>query len=181
MSHVADVRDLLTMLESIEDVWYHGSTHDIDGFVLDFVGTGNDQYGPGIYFTRNKELASRYGDKIYICNIDTSNTLSSSTKIDKKVIKSLIMNTPDEYAYTNWGEDKDSADIIGIRHVVSTYDNMYDALMEVWATWYHDYTKDFVNAIGAIYNCGIAMDGAEPYLMVYNTSSIHVQEVLHLE
>ena len=24
MSHVADVRDLLTILESIEDIWYHG-------------------------------------------------------------------------------------------------------------------------------------------------------------
>lgn len=48
----------------IADAWYHGTGNEESirqrGFVKDYIGQGNEQYGPGFYFTNRLETAQGY-------------------------------------------------------------------------------------------------------------------------
>ncbi|MDL2223101.1 hypothetical protein LJB98_03280, partial [Bacteroidales bacterium OttesenSCG-928-M11] len=45
---------------------WHGSPHNFDKFSLSFMGTGegNQAFGPGLYFTNNKEIAEYYASQL---------------------------------------------------------------------------------------------------------------------
>lgn len=189
-----NLKDLQESISSIMEgkigTFYHGSTSNIKSFVDDFVGKGNDEYGPGIYFSNREWIARGYAEPngyIYRCDLDFRNELSVNTKFNLNQIKTLIAKSPDEYAASNWDEDEVTAHRIALNNYLDSYDqNMLEIFMQIWADWYMDYPVDFVRNVvamgydGSVHNLGNPdVDGITDdtlYIVVYNPKSIKLIE-----
>lgn len=168
------------ILESDTNVFYHGSTHKITKFVDDFVGKGNDQYGPGIYFSSSKEDTLAYSGNdgiIYKCQLDLSRQLTTKSQYNENLCKKLMVSSPDEYAYTDWADTDDRmvAATEAMKNYVSSYGhNMYEIIMSIWYDWYREYPQDFVRNLSSMgYDCTTHdSNGGTTFVVVYNPSII---------
>jgi len=100
---------------------YHGDNFGLtdinSNFRLMSLENSNQQEGPGIYFSTNKETAEHYGSKVVSIEIDLVRFMSSREKISKylstKVIKTILMNiseNDDKFLdiLSDYGEDVSS-------------------------------------------------------------------------
>lgn len=157
--------------------YYHGSKSQINKFTDEFVGKGADQFGPGIYFTSNKETAIGYanGGFVYTVELSLRNTIDADKAVNDNIIQQMIDRSPDENAYTNWDENEVKAKFEALK-AYRKEDNMYDALMSVWYDWYNSDPVDFVREMvkigydGYVYN----HNNDEDYVIVYNPQSITI-------
>lgn len=182
------MEDISAIMEGkLSGYYYHGTQNPISQFSDEFVGRGNDEYGPGIYFTSNPITARGYCEKsptgmVYECELTIRKELSKSQKINKSVLLKLIQNTPDDEAYTNWDENQNRA----IRTALDSYmneDSMYDALMSVWYDWYNNHPTQFVRALTHLgYDAyTYKFDNGEVFVILYNVASIKVVNSYTLE
>lgn len=172
----------IMMTESpVDGVYFHGSTHKIQNFVDEFVGQGNDQYGPGIYFSNRVHIAMGYGGKdgyIYKADIKLSKLLTENIKINKNQLMKLMKNSPDEYAVSNWAEEPAEA----YRNALESYldMSMLEACMYIWRDWYPNNPIEFVRELvkmgydGSIYDIGRGTN----FLVVYNPRAIVITEIM---
>lgn len=154
--------------------FYHGSSKPISKFTDEFVGRGNDQYGAGIYFTDNIETAKGYGDNLYKCRLDIDNPLTSKTPIDEDIIMTLIEESEDEIAWTNWSDNHYEAVQMGFDSVINSSDNMYEAILSVWADWYMNDPVVFVRKLVHYgYDAAIIpVRNGETFVVVYDPRCI---------
>lgn len=186
------MKTMKDLVESMQNIivegevgkFYHGSTHKIGSFVDEFVGQGNNQLGPGIYFSTDVHDALAYSGKdgfIYEVSINLRNDLNTTQKVNPRVCKALMMNTPDESAWTNWDENKNIAIKMALQNTLEISDNMLDALMTIWGDWYMQDEVMFVRELaklgfdGSIYpnynNSG------STWAVVYNPQSITINKI----
>lgn len=176
----AILNEVRNIFEQESNVFYHGSTTDIKTFVDDFVGKGNDQYGPGIYFSSNRDDTLAYtGDNgyVYKCKLDTSKQLSSKSPYNQKICLDMMVASPDEYAYTDWDEslDKNKAAKNALKTYIDSYGkDMYEILMQIWYDWYRDYPKDFVrHLVKNNFDCTLHdSNTGSTFVVVYNPAII---------
>lgn len=71
-------------------VWYTGNNEQFDKFSTLHVGQGNDQLGPGLYFTTSRETAENYGDNVYVCNIKWDRVLDPYDDVDLELMDFLL-------------------------------------------------------------------------------------------
>ena len=83
-----------------QTVWYTGNNETFDHFSTYHVGSGNDQLGPGLYFTTSRETASKYGDIIYGCKIDWQMVLDPYSDVNRELLDYLLDQI-------NWDEEWD--------------------------------------------------------------------------
>lgn len=173
------------LIEGNVGTFYHGSPHKITSFVNDFMEEGNHMYGPGIYFTSNPQEASTYAEKdgyIYEVTLNFRKELASKGKVNLNVCKKLMLNAPDEEAWTNWAEDKNTAINDALRTTAESSDNMLEALMIVWGDWYRGQHIAFVNQLiklgydGTLYP-NINNSG-NTFAVVYNPQSINLVRII---
>lgn len=75
------------ILESKEQFFYHGSNYNFTKFSNNFVGKGNDQFGPGIYFSSLLKEALQYsgeGGYVYKCRLNTTKQLNKNERYVEK-------------------------------------------------------------------------------------------------
>ena len=173
------------LVEGNVGTFYHGSTHKITSFVTDFMEEGNHMYGPGIYFTSNAQEASTYAEKegfVYEVTLNFRKELNTTGKVNLNVLKRLMLNSPDEDAWTNWAEDKNTAIREALRVTSESSDNMLEALLNVWGDWYRGQHIAFVNELiklgydGTLYP-NINNSG-NTFAVVYNPQSINLVKVV---
>lgn len=181
-----DMRNLMDSVQKImeapDNIYYHGSEHKIVKFSDEFMGSGHDEYGPGIYFTNFPKTALGYANGtgyVYECQINPKKLLSKKTRINKAVLMNLIQKSPDEYAWTDWDENKNKAIVNATNNYIEYNSNMYDALMSVWGDFYRDYSTEFCRNLVSIgfdaYE--FVFSHGEHFLIVYNVGIIKVLNV----
>lgn len=175
------MEDISAIMEGqLPGYYYHGSSAPITKFSDEFVGNGNDEYGPGIYFTTAPSTAIGYANDgqngvVYECELDLRKVLTKKTRINKAVLLKLMQTTPDDEAWTNWDQHQNRAYQIALQGYIDE-GNMYDALMGVWYDWYRYHPVDFVRKLvqlgydGYIFTFG----NGEQFVVVYNPASIKV-------
>jgi len=92
--------------KAVDQTWYHGSTKPITNFTSEFVGKGNDQMGPGIYFTSDRKESLNYGQSIAEVKLNWKKKLDPYADVDQKLLDFLLEKIPDWDAENDafWGE-----------------------------------------------------------------------------
>lgn len=183
------MEDISAIMEGqLPGYYYHGSSGPITKFSDEFVGRGNDEYGPGIYFSSVPYTSIGYAadggqnGQLYQCELNLRKELSKKTRINKAVLLKLMQSTPDDEAWTNWDENQNRAYMIALKGYLDE-GNMYDALMGVWYDWYRDHPVDFVRKLvqlgydGYVYT----FPSGEKFVVVYNPASIKVVQTFSVE
>lgn len=176
------MEDISAIMEGqLPDYYYHGSSSPITNFSDEFVGRGNDEYGPGIYFSSVPSTAIGYAKDgangvVYQCQLSLRKVLSKKQKINKAVLLKLMQATPDDEAYTNWDENQNRAYQNALNSYIDAETNMYDALMDVWYDWYRYHGTEFVRNLVQIGYDGYIYEfpSGERFVVVYNPASIKV-------
>ena len=163
---------------------YHGTGNSTsiynNNFSYEYIGTGNDEYGPGFYFTNDEATAKRYvgdGDspgvikaKINLSNpLHVNGVISGSffdkfPKMNKKQVRHALEYSlavfGDDFLY-NWGD----CDYEGRENIINTIINEYSgkSMMSVIYDFFPDtltgfkYIKDQLGYDGIVvsFNDGI--------------------------
>jgi hypothetical protein len=132
---------------------FHGSKADFTSFDYQFIGKGNDQEGPGFYFTSDIKDASIYSNeegKIYEVYLRIENPVPLEGEVDRYELEKLALMAvglkdeeelydladSDEYWETNlsdWGEHPVSAYHSLIESVYSSYHSEpHQAFQQMW-------------------------------------------------
>lgn len=182
------MEDISAIMEgTMPGYYYHGTPSPISRFSDEFVGNGNDSYGPGIYFTTSPATARGYAENstngmVYECELNIRKELSKKQRINKAVLLKLMQASPDEDAWTNWDESQQGAYRTALAHYM-TEGNMYDALMSVWYDWYRYEAPTFVRHLVKLGYDAFThkFDSGELFVIVYNPASIKVVNSYTLE
>lgn len=152
----------IKLIKSKQYIAYHGTNSNFDTFDYSFLGKGNDEHGPGFYFTNKPEYAEAYGN-VKKCNITINNPLSKSKSGNKdELIKMLCLcfdvNSLNELY--NKFEDEDVfydstlSDLgeniqAAIDNLYKNYSNQsnYDMFMSLWGDIYRFDNKKFLEDI----------------------------------
>jgi len=122
-------------------ILYHGTNSDFDSFSYDFVGKGNDQYGPGFYMVSDPKLATSYG-KVTAWEADVSKVKDKSwlyRKADYRMFTSLIKEAPDlEDTLQNFGYPAMTTGMNNAIKWIVMDNNNFDALQSIWWDFYRD-------------------------------------------
>lgn len=166
-------RAFMGMVEAPE-VWYHGRTTQSTAFDLERTGQGNDQEGPGFYFTSDLADARGYAwpDGIVITAELTPRRLVSTAS--RAHITDLIKAAPElEMKLADWDENPDAA----MRAAVASCVEDEYPYQQVWVSFYRynpaEYLREMVK---------LGFDGHEAtwltsgvrHMIVYNPACIKV-------
>ncbi len=158
-----------------KEIWYHGRTVKDTKFDVKYTGKGNDQEGPGFYFTTLKEEAARYTDHGgIIISVELNPRKLVSGKPNKAELTKLIKMAPDyKMTLTDWGEDPYDAFETVINGMMDN-DTKYDAFQSVWYDFYRyepaDYLRNVVK-LGYDGHKGVTLKYA---IVIYNPKAIKV-------
>lgn len=168
--------------------YYHGSDRPINSFSDDFVGNGNDEYGPGIYFANEPKTAMGYvnnesGGMLYVVELSFRKQLSKSEKINRTQVLKMMKASPDEYAVSNWSDNPNEAYRLALQNIMESYDNMLDAMLEVWASWYSNDSVQFVrNLVSLGYDGHLTeLASGDIFATVYNPKAIKLVQSMSIE
>ena len=171
-----------------EEEYFHGSNKPITKFVDDFVGNGNDVYGPGIYFSNNPNDSYGYvsnNGEFYVCDLDIKKELTKKTRFNKNIVLKFMKESPDEYAWTDWDENQNVAYQKALKALMDTNysDNLLDALTQVWYDFYRDYGPEYVRKLVKLgYDASIhVLPSGTKFAVVYNPTIIKVKKVYSKE
>lgn len=172
----------------LNTLFFHGSDRPISSFSDDFVGNGNDEYGPGIYFANDAATSLGYingeaGGMLYVVELSFRKQLSKSMKINRTQVLKMMKASPDEYATSNWSDNPSEAYQMALQNIMESYDNMLDAMLEVWSSWYPNNAQEFVrNLVTLGYDGHLTeLASGDIFATVYNPKSIKLVEALSLE
>lgn len=174
------LREIYNQLyESNKLIAYHGSKIDFDSFDLNRVGNGNDQNGPGFYFTINSDEAKRYGDFVHKYELNIKKWLSTKQPVNIQHIQQLVKNSPNfnETIY-DWGETPQKG-LKTFLEDMRTQDSNFHAFTSVWYDFYRHDAIDYVkNVIKLGYDAVMIKDGEgygninSTHIIVYNPKVI---------
>lgn len=174
---------------------YHGTTHKIEEFNLDFVGEGNDQLGLGIYLTNDMSNAYTYseGKYIYELEVDTSNISSFMDFLDYETVEKLIIKGYEfnEDSLGNFGEiaregynnvlDKAVRlylDIGGFNALMSIQNDFYNGNESEFPKAYYDITG--ISGFTQMFPNNLHDNKKLQHLVIYNPAIIKIKEEIDL-
>jgi len=91
------MRIKLLLRENTQQYWYNGSERPRLQWTTENVGKGNDQNGPGLYFTTSEQSAKAYGKYIHkvILNFEPKRICPLNGKLNTTFVQKLIKSSPD--------------------------------------------------------------------------------------
>lgn len=164
---------------------YHGMVVDrrVNGWDMTKIGTGNDQDGPGFYFTDNKDHARRHGKYVHTLEVDTSFYLKHGARIRKAPIRKLIRNAPDYVdTLTNWHENTDFALTLATTNICTAGEDFWDALTQVWADFYRGHEGEWIKQVRRAtlvhgYLVPREKNGGDLHVVCINPDTVKILEV----
>ena len=176
-------RKIIKSLKKIiaANVWYHGRTVKSQVFDEEKTGKGNDQEGPGFYFSSDYDDASRYAYPsgiVMTANIDTSR-LTPKTASEEDIEFLLDEADPEdlETSLSNWSENTTTAREMLIEAIMNNDDPYLTA-------WYEIYRYEPAHFLKAMVKLGYDGHIKIPnqsldikHLIVYNPDVIEIQKV----
>ena len=169
---------------------YHGTDATFDEFSYDYLGKGNDEYGPGFYFSSSKEGASYYGNvKKYRIRLNKIVSDYSKPKLEdiKMIIaKSENMNNIEDLellyesdedrfwdsGLSNYGQTPYEA-IYNCIKIFSQLPTEYAMFMSAWSDIYSYDNKKFLQKMVEMgYDGYMANRNGVGIFVVYNPRNI---------
>lgn len=162
------------IIESKSMIVYHGSPNKFDNFDLSRVGKGNDQNGPGVYFTINREEAETYGQYVNGYELNVKKWLSTKKSPNIIEIQKLVTKSPeyDENIY-DWAENPQK----GLRTYLSNMkdeDSNFHAFVSVWYDFYKNNPDKWVENVAKMGYDAALIKGSDGYGDIGNTTHIIV-------
>lgn len=161
---------------------YHGTNHDIIRFSTEFVGRGNDQYGPGIYFTDNIDLAKSYGRNVYEADIVKARIRSArgSNLVSPVWITNVIKKNPDwPDSACNWSENPAKGLKLAVDSIIHGAEDYGDLIQSIWIEFFRGDESLYMDVLssklidGIIYNVD-----RYKFLTLFNPNAIrHVRKI----
>ena len=131
--------------------WYHGTNANIVKFSDEFVGNGNDSFGPGIYLANDPTVAKTYGKNVYevvVDNLKLAKTSKSRLTISK--VQALIKKAPDfKDKLENWDESYSRA-MMSATEAMLNGDTVWEILQNIWYDFYRYNPVEFVRNASAM-------------------------------
>jgi hypothetical protein len=166
-------------------VFYHGTPHKFEHFDLDYIGKGNDQEGPGFYFTDDINTARGYAGKngvILACELFPRKIIKSVGKINLQMVDFMITNAPDyETTLQNWDENIVKAYRIVINQIVKK-NNPKETFEQIWYDFYRYDAKQWaINMMKFSYDAVLAKtqnDGFGRHIVMLNPEKIKIVDRL---
>ena len=158
-------------------IFYHGQISR--NLILDYIGTGNDRYGIGLYFTSDKELAQLFGQYIFTVESNDYKILNGDINNFKKsdIQKALnFFKDRDKESYDYLWSDWDSNENIAIKKIINTILNDETNLEITQSIWYIIFRNrekmylDFMQSIG-IDGIEFNVENGIKYLILYTLKS----------
>lgn len=128
--------------------WYHGSKIRITQFSDEFVGRGNDQNGPGIYFSNSKQESKKYytenGGYIHTVKLNIKKLVSTIKPASVLELRRLIQMSPRyEERLLDWDENPRIALQMALE-VIQENGNAKDEFLEIHSSFYSGDSVRFV-------------------------------------
>ncbi len=127
-----------------DKLFYHGTKASFDHFDLDFIGKGNDQNGPGFYFTDNIESAALYAGEhgtILACHLSPRKIIKSNGKVNISAARYILNHAPNlKDTLLNWDENFDVA-LRNALHSMIVENNPKETFERIWYDFYRDDAK----------------------------------------
>jgi hypothetical protein len=114
------------------------------------VGTGNDQEGPGLYFTTSLQDACAYGEYIakVRLNVPSGRIVPTKDKLSLSEICRMILAAPNyQDTLTNWDEDSQRALQKAIRGVQDYCASPFDSYQQLWYEFYRNAPQQYLKNI----------------------------------
>jgi len=164
---------------------YHGSKEKLTSFDLARVGKGNDQEGPGFYFTNSRKDALAYANPngyLHAVKVTARKLVPLKGKVNAKDIEALLRKAPNlDDKLLNWDEDKDTAFSKALSGILQYTKNPQDAFQQVWYDFYKGDEAAFLKEVVALgYDAAIpdpAKRGGATHVVVFNPAVIKVVSV----
>lgn len=167
-------------------IFYHGSTRPRKVWDLSTLGQGNDQYGPGFYFTDNEVTARKYADgpdgTLHRCDVNVSNlcpNAGSPTRLRSQLAK-LIKAAPNAKMHLeNWGENPKDAFYEALEMITSSTSDPHDAIQQVWIDFYRHHEDVWAKQVKRIFKWSLALPdssdtGGDQFAVVWDPSVITI-------
>lgn len=176
------------LLEQVGGVFYHGTTHRFDRFDPEFTGRGNDQEGPGFYFSSREEDARAYAypsGRVLTVRLNFRNTLPPKGGITPKVKQQalqLLKAAPDlEDTLSDWGEDPNKA-LQQAYKLILDRDDALDVFTQIWYDFYRNSGPAWVRGMVSLGYDGVVIPRTADtvHAVVYNPDIIEVVNVTEM-
>jgi lysozyme len=143
--------------------WFHGSNSPIETFSFDYLGKGNDQLGPGVYFTSSQENAKQYGSHVRQVDLHLKRPMMPYVKTPVKLIKAILGGIPpDVWASqdsTDWDEDPKKA-LLKVATAMQQENCIQAVAGAALFTYYKTHPKALMDAVSKVYDGFIVPAGS---------------------
>lgn len=167
---------------------YHSSRHKISEFNLNFVGSGNDELGPGIYFSSN--LQYNYGKYCHEVELSLKKVVPTTKKVSMGEIKKMIVNSPEfDDVYENfidrWYDNEKFNKISATNNMIRLMGDAENGIQQhlnVWIDLYRHTSKIWCENMVKFFNYdGVIRKDFEDlgitHYVVYNPQIIKIKKV----
>ena len=176
--------------EAVSDIpLYHGRTVDSTGFDYKHVGAGNDQDGPGFYFTSDSEDAWSYAHPhgvLLRATVRPRRLLPHRPgpghrgRLSSAEVNTLVDAAPHlRDTLTNWDESPVRARRMLVHAIAG--DNAFDEAQNIWGECYRGHEAAFLRGLVKLgYDAAVSPMpwGGRLHLIVFNPACIHEVEVV---
>jgi hypothetical protein len=167
-------------------IFYHGSLRPRKTWDLSSLGQGNDQYGPGWYFTDNEKVAKSYADGpegvLQKCDINVSNVCPNVGDTDRfrSRVARMMKAAPQARTHLeNWGENPREALNQALDLTLDSTEGPHDLIQQVWIDFYLDQEGVWAKNVLKLFRWSLALPdssdtGGDQYAVVWDPSAITI-------
>ena len=123
------------VIGKLTSTWYHGRSNKSSNFDLKYTGKGNDEDGPGFYFTKSKESAEQYAypnGVVLSVTLNSPRLLKGNATLDE--VKELIEKAP---RYQEVLSEDYNMNINTVAHLFMKQKTRKDVFEQIWYDFYH--------------------------------------------
>ena len=156
-------------------VAYHGTNATFSQFDPEFTGKGNDQNGPGFYFTLDPQEARFYGDIIMEVDLNLRKLVPLDGALQWSELETILKAAPDlEETLTDWGETTPKAFKTALESVIKYATGPKDAFEQIWYDFYRRHPAEWLSQMVKLGYDGVQIGN---HVIVFNPDSINILEV----
>jgi hypothetical protein len=178
----------------VKIIAYHGTPFNFESFDYSTVGAGDDQEGPGFYFTTSRNDALKYALKsqsvpaprILKVSLTLGKLVLDKGKTPRKQVEQLIDWAPDlEDTLTNWDEEPGLAKIKAINAMLA-YSSPRLVFQSIWADFYRKDPAGYLSSMRALGYTGQKIvhkgflssgDKSVSHYTIYDRDAVEILEI----
>jgi len=162
-----------------DPIWYHGRTVTDETFDLNHTGKGNDQSGPGFYFTSDVNDARGYAfPKGIVLEVKLTPRKLVTGKPKRSEIEKLIKMAPNyKDTLTNFAENPPIALRQAIDGTIKYNPLAVDAFQQMWIDFYRHEPKQYLEGMIKLGYDGHEVKTNVPeirHMVIYNPAAIKI-------